>query len=156
MGKKTCYILTDSLDNYLEKEFTGYCWMSDESLPCLIDGKFTLPAIGANPFVVEANLYSKDEKISVSIEHNDGRYLIGIVNWDEAAKDTSIILEEQKYLTHRLTDNNFKKIIMVRAWVPVMDPLCENMEVLQPAWRAFKGFKKLSTKSENLDKNEIY
>lgn len=164
MKSEACYILTNSLDNkYLEKEFIGYYWMSDESIPRLVNGTFTLPAIGNNPFLIEANLFSKDEKISVSIEHNDGRYLIGIVDWEVVKvlkNDNSIELEEQEYLTHRISEipgvENLEKIILVRAWVLVQDPLCENMEVLQPAWRAFKGFKEENTKSENLNKDELH
>lgn len=148
MEKKKCYTLTNNMDDYRNLEFTGYCWMSDEQFPRIVDGVFALPAIGKNPFVAEANLYSKNQQISISIEHNDGRYLVGIVDWNEANKDNSFELEEQTYLSHRLTElpggQNLKEIIMVRAWVAVEEPLCENMEELRPAWRAFKGFKSKS------------
>lgn len=149
MEKKNCFILTDSLDKYQDKEFTGYRWWSDKTMPEFIDGKFNLPAIGENPFVVEAIVRSKDGKISVSVEHNDGCYLVGIVNWedaDQAEKDGMVVLEPQTYLTHRLRaqpgDEKYNKIRFERAWIPVEDPLCEGMEVLQPAWRAFTGFDK--------------
>lgn len=150
MEKMNNYIQTDNLDDYKEKEFTGYCWMSDKTMPQLIDdkNKFTLPAPGENPFVAEANLYAKDGSVSVSIEQNDGLYHIGIVNWNEVVKDESVVLEEQTYLTHRM--ENELQAILVRAWIPVKDPLCEYMEVLQPAWRAFAGFGTLPEKIKEI------
>jgi CRISPR type III-associated protein (TIGR04423 family) len=147
MEKKSCYLLTNNINDYLDKEFIGYSWKSDNRGPELINGSFTLPEIGTNPYVAEANLYAKDGSVSISIEHIDGQYLIGIVNWKEIEADKSVVLEEQTYLTHRLTElqgaENFGKLKFMRAWIPVKDPLCENMEVLEPAWRAFKGFVKV-------------
>ena len=141
MEKKKYYMQPDNLDNYPDKKFTGYYWMSDQTNPELVDGIFTLPKTGANPFVIEANLFANDGLISVSVEHIDGKYLIGIVDWKEVDKSIVFDPEEPTYLTHRL--DNHPKAKFVRAWIPVEDPECEGMEVLQPAWRAFKGFVKV-------------
>ncbi len=147
MEQKNCYILTNNLGEYRNKEFNGYCWMSDRTIPELVDGQFTLPIPGSNPFVAEANLYSQDGKVSISILHNDGLYLVGIVIWDEVeekVKKNFMETEDKIYLTNRIDKlkgaEKLHKIKFVRAWIPVEDPFCENMEVLQPAWRAFKGF----------------
>lgn len=125
------------------RKYLGYYWMSDEQEPVLVDGNFNPPLSGVNPFIIESNLYAKDD-VSISIEHIDGQYQIGIVKWE--TNDLTIVVEE-KYLTHRLQGikggENYGKSIFARAWVPVQDPECEDMEVLQPAWRAFKGFVKV-------------
>jgi len=120
-----------------DKKYSGYYWMSDEREPKLVDGEFNPPLNGNNPFIIEANLYAKDE-ISVSIEHIDGKYLIGIVDWNLV--DETTILESQTYLGRGLKE---KSVCLAHAWIPVIDPECARMEVLQPAWRAFKGFVKV-------------
>lgn len=153
MEKMKPYIQKNNLDGYLDKEYTGYYWMSNEPVPNLVNGKFTLTDIGNNPFVIEANFYAKDGSISVSLDHIDGKYLIGILDWKQV--DDTIVLEEQNYLTHRLTEiegaEDYGKARFVRAWIPFEDPECEGMEVLQPAWRAFKGFVKvINLNKENL------
>lgn len=143
------YILFENMDEFrnkswskwLDKDFTGYYWLSDQTAPEVVEGKFTLPETGKNPFIEEANIYAKDGSVSISIEHNDGRYLIGIVEWNLTS---GIELEETEYLTHRLKGDtvsiDYSQAKLVRAWIPIRDPECEDMEVLQPAWRAFKGF----------------
>ncbi len=136
MEKMKHYIQTNNLTEYRDLEFTGYYRMSDKPSPDIVDGKFNLPEIGANPFIVEANLYDKKGSVSISIEHIDGKYLIGIVDWKQT--DANIVLEEQTYLTHGLDHHKGAKF--VRAWIPIPDPECTGMEVLQPAWRAFVGF----------------
>lgn len=157
MEKKRYYILTNNINDYLDQEFIGYSWKSDERVPELINGKFNLPEIGTNPYVAEANLYAKDGSVSISIEHIDGQYLIGIVDWKEVESDKSVVLEEQTYLTHRLTKlpgaEDFGKLKFVRAWIPVNDPLCEKMEVLEPAWHAFKGFVKVINLNPEIEKS---
>jgi CRISPR type III-associated protein (TIGR04423 family) len=117
-------------------DYKGYFWMSDSKTPVPVDGEFAPNLSGRNPFIIEANLYSEKGSISISIEHIDGKYLINTVNWKDI--DESIELEETDYVTHGLQGN--PKARFVRAWVPAQDPECEKIEVLQPAWRAFKGF----------------
>jgi CRISPR type III-associated protein (TIGR04423 family) len=158
MEKKSYYTRKNDLGEYNNMEFIGYKWMSNMEVPELINGKFDLPAKGQNPFVAEANLLTKDGKISISIEHNDGCYLVGIVNWDEvekAKKDYLIVTDPHTYLTHRVTSLNskekFNKIKFERAWIPIEDPLCEGMEVLQPAWRAFIGFVDAADSESEID-----
>lgn len=156
------YSQTNKLENILSnnlkelfsgRKYLGYYWMSDQQVPVLVDGDFNPPLIGVNTFIIEANLYAKDD-ISISIEHVDGQYQIGIVKWDS---DDSTIVVEEKYLTHRLKEikgaENYGKSIFARAWVPVQDPECEGMEVLQPAWRAFKGFVKVITRNQEIEQS---
>ncbi len=136
MANMKHYIQTNNLNNYRDINFTGYFRMSDSDTPSQVKGNFTLPETGKNPFVIEAGLYADDGSVSISIEHIDGKYLIGIVNWQEM--DASVVLETQTYLTHGL--EKIRDAKFVRAWIPVPDPQCAGMEVLQPAWRAFVGF----------------
>ena len=145
MAKMKYYTQTNNLDNYSDKEFTGYYWMSDDHAPIQVDGKFALPEIGKNPFIIEANLCADDGSVSISIEHIDGQYLVGIVKWEDVG---DVVLEKQTYLSHRLKDK--PKVEFVRAWIPVADPECEGMEVLQPAWRAFVGFDKIPVEINHL------
>jgi len=120
-----------------DKEYLGYYRMSDKTNSDAVNGKFNPPPKGNNPFIIEANLIATDGSVSISIDHIDGKYLVGIVNWKET--DESVVLEEQTYLTHRL--DNHPKVTFIRAWLPVADPECaDGLEVLQPAWRAFVGF----------------
>ena len=132
--------LINDLKNIPEKEFTGYYWMSDENKPHLLfKEKFNPDLKGNNPFIIEGNLFAYDGTVSISIEHIDGQYLIGRINWEDI--DVGIVLEEETYLSSHKTED-FKKVKFKRAWIAEADPECEGMEVLKPAWRAFTGFEK--------------
>ena len=130
--------LINNLKDIPDKEYTGYYWMSDEDYPRLVSKeKFNPDLKGNNPFIIEGNLFADDGSYSVSIEHIDGKYLIGIVDWGEI-NGQAVVLEDETYLAHKA--EGFSKVRFKRAWVPAADPECEGMEVLQPAWRAFTGF----------------
>ncbi len=130
--------LINDLKKIPVKEYTGYYWMSDENYPRLVSKEKFNPVLkGNNPFIIGGNLFADDGSYSVSIEHIDGHYLIGIVKWGAIDKQ-AVVLEEETYLAHKAV--GFSKVRFKRAWIPAADPECEGMEVLQPAWRAFTGF----------------
>ena len=91
-----------------------------------------------NPFIVEGQLKSTDNKNSISIREAGGIQLIYI--YDLQAIEA--LLAEQKteisLLAHRLEDA--EKIKMTLVWLPEKDQACENMEALKPAMRVFNGF----------------
>ena len=118
----------------------GYVWFSDSDKPLVLSNTEELKAKRLNPFIVEAHFYSAQTQTSIGIFSDGNHPLISVVHWDRVG-DTP--LSEETFITHRLND---KKIMMVQAWKPVPDELCEGMEVLSPAWRMFKGF--VSSKNE--------
>lgn len=131
--------IKNRLDEIPKIDYSGYYWMSDQETPCLVSGKFEPNLSGSNPFIIEGNLFAEDGSCSVSIEHIDGEYKIGIITW--ALVDKSVVeLEKQSYLAHKI--DGISKVKLKRAWIPKPDPECAGMDVLQPAWRAFVGFEK--------------
>lgn len=130
----------------LSGTFIGYYWMSDGDTPKLINGPFPLTP-GNNPYIIEANVYDSKAELSISTGYIDGVYLIDrVTKEDFEFADKNGKLVEQKYITHRLVGCG--KAIFVRAWLPEEDPECADMPVLQPAWRAFRGFTKVINTKE--------
>ncbi len=106
-------------------------WLGDEeNTLALTDGE--------NPFVVEAQLYCKDENVSVSIKNVDGKYIVKRYNLTELDKEQDIACNPQDYLPNRM--ENVEKIQLVQYWRAEPDELCENIKSLQPAELVFKGF----------------
>lgn len=118
----------------------GYVWYSNSDKPRVLNNTNDLKKNDLNPFIVEAHFYSAQTQTSIGIFSDGNHPLISLVHWDRVGNTT---LSQETFITHRL---NNKKIMMVQAWKPVPDDLCEGMEVLSPAWRMFKGF--VSSKKE--------
>lgn len=124
------------IDNSLD--YQGYLWLSDSKEPIiLLEEKIPQDIFKTLPFVVEGYLFCKSKSgLSIKIKYIDGDYQIFSVELDQ-------ISEKQ------LTKNDFvaiknsggiKFICSVQYWEKVPDKLCENMDTLEPAWVAFKGF----------------
>ena len=119
--------------------YSGYLWASDSNKPLQIDGKLDKTLIVGLPFIIEGNLWSEEDQISIQIQNIDGVYHIAHIDMKES---TTIELEEKEYLAHDLQDEKggTKYLKMKQAWLPKADPLSNDFPVLQPAWEAFVGF----------------
>lgn len=119
-------------------DWRGYVCLSGSPNIREIDGGLE-PFDGLNQdnnFIFESNIYSQKLKLSVSIRHLDRGWLITEI--DHMQNPSGAILVEHEYIS-RIK----KKMRFIEAWLPEKDELCEGMEVLKPAWMAFKGFKEV-------------
>lgn len=117
----------------------GYLWWSDQQEPkvcqdeaidiCLDETK--------NPFVVEGQLYDKEEKMSYSIKFVDGQYLINIFKVEEGDL-TNPDNETKCYFSNRMEDKWLK---FLRYWEEKEDKNCMGMPVLTITKNVFIGFK---------------
>ena len=93
-----------------------------------------------NPFVVEGQLYDKEEDKSYSIKYIDGQYLIKVNkvgNDDFTNKDNEL----KSFLSNRMGGRWLK---FLRYWEPTEqgDENCEGMKPLVITKNVFVGFKK--------------
>jgi CRISPR type III-associated protein (TIGR04423 family) len=150
---KTNYFSKTELKDYWitlsSTEFVGYVWMSN--IPLQPQQLWTSPkplisweAIhNDNNFIWEANLYQKDKR-SIFIQQINDTWKVCEVFWEGAPSSASgdFLNPDPKYL---MSDQS-KKLLFREAWLPQEDPLCCQMEILQPAWLAFIGFEIGETK----------
>ncbi|GAB4407722.1 MAG: hypothetical protein OHK0039_10300 [Bacteroidia bacterium] len=116
--------------------FEGYYWYSNSPKPEIITDEPIHPDWFTElPFVVEANFYARGQQLSVQVRHVDGQYQVALI--DLGLADKSLTGEPKTYLGHDLDGRHLK---VVEAWKSEVDPFCEGMEVLVPAWTAFAGF----------------
>lgn len=117
----------------------GYLWWSDQEVPKVYEGKAFEECLDEtrNPFVVEGQLYDKEEKVSYSIKYIDGQY--HIIIYKVEANDLDNPDNETKcYLSNRMGDKWLK---FLRYWEEDGDPSCEGMPVLKLTKNVFIGFK---------------
>ena len=114
--------------------YEGYLWYSDNKSPLIINGDFKSNLLSELPFVIEGNLWAEKEKLSISIKHINGAYLISpfslntIDNLDSKSK---------KFLSSIV---NFTQYKIYQHWESDENENCENMLVAKPLWFAFVGF----------------
>lgn len=133
----------------------GYIWMSDKESPEVFEGKSFERVLDEtkNPFIIEAQLYDKDNRISYSIKYVDGEYIVNkteieksvltaLSGDDEEYKlsDGSVV-EKKTYLANRMGDNNLW-LIFYRFWVAENDDQCLGMPAMKLNKNVFVGFKK--------------
>jgi len=125
----------------LENNYQGYVWFSDKTIPDLFEnepltGKINLEP--SNPFVIEAQLFDKENQRSFSIKYVDNEYIISEFCLDELEKKYGKYSREKQFLGNRMNDNTlcFKEF-----WKSEVDAFCDNMNVLKPAEFVFVGFK---------------
>lgn len=116
--------------------YEGYYWMSDEENPIvLVNESFDLELKDReNPFVIEAQLFSKEKNLSYSIKYVDGRYIVGKFE-NITPKEMA---EANNFLAHKM--GKFTNLRFVQRWEAVEDAFCEGMSVLEPAGFVFVGF----------------
>ncbi|MCF8342346.1 MAG: TIGR04423 family type III CRISPR-associated protein [Chitinophagaceae bacterium] len=117
--------------------YQGYYWYSNSKHPIVIlNDKISEQVFSTLPFIVEANFYSKECNISISIKNIDGIYLFHQVNFSDIKKNQCTVDE---YLVHNL--EGISKIKMLQYWEESeQEELLENMSTLVPSWIAFIGF----------------
>lgn len=117
----------------------GYLWWSDQQKPQVFENQSIDQCLNEvqNPFVVEGQLYDKEEKKSYSIKYVDGKYLINKYKVEES--DLANPDNESKcYLSNRMGD---KWLRFLRYWEEKEDQACMGMPVLKLTKNVFIGFK---------------
>jgi len=117
----------------------GYLWWSNQQKPepyvgdaldmCFDETK--------NPFVIEGQLYDKEENMSYSIKYVDGQYLINkykVGTNDFTNKDN----ESKSFLSNRMGSRWLKFLCY---WEEKKDENCMGMPVLTFTKNVFVGFK---------------
>lgn len=117
------------------KKYTGYIWLSDRQEPMILENNHVdqaLFAAGKNPFVIEAQVMSDTE--SVSVRYCDGHYIEVITPCSEFAGEAT-----QEYVSLRLGE---RKLKFVQLWQEDDDDnnLCCGMKTLIPGRMVFAGF----------------
>ena len=125
--------------------YEGYIWMSDQNyidkntdVPLVIKGEYPGRELvdGENPFVIEAQLYDRQNKKSISIKYNDGHYLVNTFDvTEEDLADGDI----REYQSNRMGG---KTLRFCQRWRAFPNDDCEGMEVLTPVEIVFIGFSK--------------
>lgn len=119
-------------------KFSGYYWQSHQVKPeMLFDQVFPKEKFqdGANPFCIEALLYSEAEQISVHIQHT-GIYLVHAYDLKQLAE---LEVEEKSYLPHKL--DQVKKVLFKQVWEEEPLEQGSDMMTLKPTALIFSGFK---------------
>lgn len=117
----------------------GYLWWSDQQEPKVYQDEQIDIILDEtkNPFVVEGQLYDKEEKKSYSIKYVDGLYLINIYKV-EAGDLTNKDNEPKCFLSNRMGGRWLK---FLRYWEEKKDENCMDMPVLTFTKSVFIGFK---------------
>jgi CRISPR type III-associated protein (TIGR04423 family) len=120
----------------ITKKCEGYIWYSDKPQPEKIaEEQYSLELDESkNPFVVEGQIYSEDEKSSYSIKYVDGKYIVIKYELGKLGED----YDEKPFIANRL--KNVARIKFRQYWKQVKDDLCEGMTTLVPAEYVFVGF----------------
>ena len=120
----------------------GYLWWSDQQEPKVYQDEQINIILDEtkNPFVVEGQLYDKDEDKSYRIKYIDGQYLIKVNkvgNDDFTNKDNEL----KSFLSNRMGGRWLK---FLRYWEPTEqgDENCEGMKPRVITKNVFVGFKK--------------
>ncbi|MDF1573308.1 MAG: TIGR04423 family type III CRISPR-associated protein [Bacteroidales bacterium] len=115
--------------------YEGYYWYSDREKPELLkDEKITAGIFTKIPFIIEANFYSKEKNISVSVKNIDGEYLITLCDLEKVDKKN---YDTRVYMGHDIQPGKFR---VAEIWEETKDPQLDNMTTLVPAYTAFTGF----------------
>ena len=115
--------------------YQGYIWRSDSDHPETFNGDKEYggtPNPDENPFIIEGNLWDEATGASISIRYVDGRYYI-----HRTTLTPEELKNDKKYVAHRI---GYKYLRCVQLWESRPDPMCENMEVLEPSKLVFIGF----------------
>jgi CRISPR type III-associated protein (TIGR04423 family) len=113
--------------------YGGYLWYSDSRNPLIIKDDFKPDLLSELPFVVEGNLWAEKEKVSISIKHINGEYIISSFSLDA--------IDDLESKTKKFISNipSFTQYKIYQHWESVTNENCENMLVAKPVWFAFVG-----------------
>lgn len=128
------------------RKYSGYVWMSDDNIPekVLHEEDYTIEKEDqANPFVIEAQLYCAEERLSISVKHVDGKYIIK--EYTNVGPDTA----NEDDIELKIFKANPKiggMLQFLQYWEEKKDdevlPTREGMVELRPSKLVFVGFKK--------------
>lgn len=125
----------------IKGKFEGYIWQSDKVAPEVFypatEKEITLDD-SVNPFIIEGELYDASSGLSVSIRFVDGHYIIKKTTVKPSDIKDSDNTTVKEYLAQRMP--GILKLRYLQLWNSVKDPLCEDMETLQPGDLVFVGF----------------
>lgn len=121
--------------------YEGYLWYSNEKTPRVLNGEPWSEAeldASKNPFIIEGQLYDKENLISYSIKYVDGQYFCKKYELKETDFN-DIEIDKVSFKAHRMG----KGVVLefLQYYREVEDELCEGMKVLQSAEKVFIGFK---------------
>jgi CRISPR type III-associated protein (TIGR04423 family) len=114
--------------------YEGYLWYSDNKNPLVIKDDFKDDLLSELPFVLEGNLWAEKEKLSISIKHINGDYIISSFSLDTI---DDLDNKSKKFLS---SIPDFTQYKIYQHWESVANENCENMLVAKPLWFAFVGF----------------
>lgn len=124
--------------------YEGYLWYSNEKTPRVLNGEPWSEAeldASKNPFIIEGQLYDKENLISYSIKYVDGQYFCKKYELKETDFNDIDIddIDKVSFKAHRMG----KGVVLefLQYYREVEDELCEGMKVLQSAEKVFIGFK---------------
>lgn len=119
----------------------GYIWRSDAEIPVIITPDDVVELKNEEiPFVIEGQLF--DGKTSYSIKYVDGNYLV-----KEYVVDSMDFNHMNNHIKHYQSHRMEGKILkFLEYWETRKDPLCLDMEVLQPTKVVFVGFEEKEDK----------
>ena len=131
------FLAMNKLSDIKNRKYTGYIWKSDDKRPLvLINEEYDFSLVKTNPFIIEALLYSEQDKISLTIKHT-GRYHINEIPLNKLEEGAE--LQDRAYLPHRL--NGVEKVCFKQLWLPEIDENCNKLPVLKMNALVFTGFK---------------
>lgn len=129
----------------LKGNYEGYYWMSDSRDPKVLhDENLPEEFVGSNPFVVEAELYDKDNHTSYSV-HNAGNEVVCLSFVVKEADFDSHDVDTLLYESNRMEGQQLR---FLQYWEAEDDKTCPTdktekafMKSLQMTKRVFVGFK---------------
>lgn len=131
--------MSEQIYNIEQAFYQGYIWMSNESEPQVINRDYFINLDEKqNPFVIEGLLYCPLSGISYSIKYVDGRYIVKKYIVDDADFANPNV-DIKSYCSNRMEKCRLR---FLQYWEAQPDPMCEGMEVNQPAKLVFVGFEK--------------
>lgn len=130
---------TEKINNIPAGSYEGYYWLSNADKPVVIDGYFNGLRLNSddNPFVIEAQLFDRENNVSFSVKYVDGKYYAYCYKLNDATDDKEEV-KVQKYCSNQMDDHQW--LYFLQYWRTESDKLCDGMDVLQPAEMVFVGF----------------
>ena len=123
-----------------KRKYTGYIWMSDTDIPKVLrEEEYSKSCNDSdNPFIIEAQLYCKEEKASVSVKYVDGKYIYR--EYDNVSPEQK---SENKSLIEYVSNSKIGKetLLFLQCWDEKEDDLCLKMKTLRQGKMIFVGFK---------------
>jgi CRISPR type III-associated protein (TIGR04423 family) len=135
-----------------QAKYEGYIWHSDQTHPQVLRGKeFDLDQLmdGANPFVIEGQLWDAEQGISISIRNVDGKHIVNCQQVTPRDLLGTTTTNVEKYIPHRI--EGVGRLCFLRYWKAEGDELCEHFKALRPEKLVFIGFENLTNKTNKED-----